>query len=98
MNKGLLLGIYYSIRALLVVSFLFLLPKNFESALFFSIVLGLTGDATVSPTAGLVSAHFKMRDVATLVGFLFFCHQIGAFFSAWLGGVLLEVTGDYTSV
>lgn len=97
MNKGLLLGIYYAIRAVLVLSFLFLMPKTIESAVFFSVVLGLTGDATVSPTSGLVNAHFKVREVATLIGFLFFCHQVGAFLSAWLGGVLFETTGGYTS-
>lgn len=97
-HKGRLLGTYYALRVLLVVIFLFLLPKTFMSALIFSIGLGLTGDATVSPTSGLVSSNFRIRDVATLVGFLFFCHQIGAFLSAWLGGVLLHLTHGYTAV
>lgn len=97
-HKGALLGTYYAIRAVLVIAFLFLMPKTFASAMIFSIGLGLTGDATVSPTSGLVSAHFRIRDVATLVGFLFFCHQIGAFLSAWLGGVLLGLTHGYTAI
>jgi predicted MFS family arabinose efflux permease len=29
---------------------------------------------------------------------LFFTHQIGAFFSAWLGGVLRQALGGYTEV
>lgn len=97
-HKGALLGTYYAIRAVLVIAYLFLMPKTFVSAMIFSIGLGLTGDATVSPTSGLVSAHFRIRDVATLVGFLFFCHQIGAFLSAWLGGVLLGITHGYTAI
>lgn len=36
--------------------------------------------------------------VATLIGFLFFCHQIGAFFSAWLGGICVAMTGNYILV
>jgi predicted MFS family arabinose efflux permease len=58
----------------------------------------MTGDATVSPTAGLVSENFSVKKVATLIGVLFFTHQIGAFFSAWLGGVLRQALGGYTEV
>ena len=35
---------------------------------------------------------------AALIGVLFFAHQIGAFLSAWLGGVLREMLGNYTAV
>jgi predicted MFS family arabinose efflux permease len=56
----------------------------------------MTGDATVSPTSGLVSENFSVSKVATLIGVLFFAHQIGAFFSAWLGGVLRQALGSYT--
>lgn len=98
MSKGLLLGIYYGFRAVWVVVFLLLMPKTMLSACIFSTGLGLTGDATVSPTSGLVSDNFPLAQVATLVGLLFLCHQIGAFLSAWLGGILFEATGGYTAV
>jgi hypothetical protein len=32
------------------------------------------------------------------IGILFFCHQIGAFLSAYLSGALLEATGGYQAV
>lgn len=36
--------------------------------------------------------------VATLIGFLFLGHQIGAFLSAWLGGLLFDQTGSYVTI
>jgi MFS family permease len=95
-RMGRLLGFYYGFRAVWVIVFLLFMPKTLPFAVLFSIGLGLTGDATVSPTSGLVNANFHMSQVATLIGVLFFCHQIGAFLSAWLGGVILDATGGYT--
>lgn len=64
----------------------------------FNIGLGLTGDATVAPTSGLVNQWFSLKHVSTIIGVLFFGHQIGAFFSAWLGGILVSRTGSYVPV
>lgn len=97
-HKGRLLGCYYGFRAVWVLAYLFLMPKTLLTAALFSIGLGMTGDATVSPTSGLVNASFRIGQVATLIGFLYFVHQIGAFASAWLGGILLGVTGGYEAV
>lgn len=96
MPKGRLLVFYYGFRALWVLAFIFLMPKTLATAILFSTGLGLTGDATVSPTAGLVNQQFSLAEAATLIGVLFFGHQIGGFLSAWLGGVLLGATGSYT--
>ena len=98
LNKGKMLGFYYGFRAIWVIIYIFLIPKNLFTAVIFSIGLGMTGDATVSPTSGLVSENFEIGEVATLIGFLFFCHQIGAFLSAWLGGVIRTATGNYTNL
>ena len=97
-RKGRLLGFYYGFRAVWTLFYIFLLPKNVLTAVVFAIGLGMTGDATVSPTSGLVNENFSLKDVATLIGLLFLVHQIGAFFSAWFGGVLLKVTGSYTAI
>jgi predicted MFS family arabinose efflux permease len=98
LHKGRLLGFYYGFRAVWVLVYVWLMPKNMVTAVLFSIGLGMTGDATVSPTSGLVSENFSVSKVATLIGILFFTHQIGAFFSAWLGGVLRQALGGYTAV
>lgn len=97
-NKGKLLGFYYGFRAVWVAFYLLVLPKTMFTAVLFSAGLGLTGDATVSPTSGLVNENFSIGKVATLIGALFFTHQIGAFLSAWLGGILRQMTGSYTII
>lgn len=97
-SKGHLLTFYYGFRAAWVALYLFLLPKTIITAVIFAIGLGMMGDATVSPTSGLVNEHFSIEKVATLVGFLFLCHQIGGFFSAWTGGLLLKATGGYQAI
>ncbi len=77
--KRRLLGFYYGFRAAWVLVYLWLLPKTMLTAVLFSVGLGLTGDATVSPASGLVSENFSIHKVTTLIGMLFFTHQIGAF-------------------
>lgn len=98
LSKGKLLAFLYGFRAVWVALYLFVLPKTFFTAVVFAIGLGMTGDATVSPTAGLVGENFTLRQVATLMGVLFLAHQVGAFFSAWFGGVLLAATGGYVTI
>lgn len=94
-HKGRLLAFYYGFRAAWVLGYIFLVPKNAVTAVLFAVGLGMTGDATVSPTSGLVNREFRFEEVATLIGVLFFVHQVGAFLSAWLGGIVLSATGGY---
>jgi predicted MFS family arabinose efflux permease len=96
LHKGHLLGFYYGFRAVWVLGYIFFVPKTFVTALIFSAGLGFTGDATVSPTSGLVQDNFSLSKTATLIGLLFAGHQIGAFFSAYLGGVIVSATGGYS--
>lgn len=97
-KKGGLLAFYYGFRAVWVALYIFVMPKSVATAILFSVGLGLTGDATVSPTAGIVNERYSLSDAATLMGMLFFGHQIGGFLSAWLGGVLLQATGGYSAL
>lgn len=91
------LGFQYAARCAIIALFL-AAPKTLPVICVFTALLGLTGSATVPPTAGLVSRTFGAAKLATLFGFVFFVHQIGSFFSAWLGGVCLSVTGSYTPI
>ncbi len=98
LNKGKLVAFYYGFRAVWVLAFIFLAPKTMVTCVIFIIGLGMTGDATVSPTSGLVHENFSLGKSATLIGFLFFVHQVGAFISSWLGGILLTSTGGYEAI
>lgn len=89
------LGSLYLARTVIVVVFLILLPKNMITATVFAIVLGLTGDATVTPTSEIISRRFGTANMALLFGLTFLCHQICAFLGTWLTGVLLDATGSY---
>jgi MFS family permease len=97
-HKGKLLAFYYGFRAVWVALYLLLLPKTFATACLFSVGLGLTGGASVPPTSGVVNEHFPLAQTATLIGLLFLCHQVGAFLSASLGGVCVNLTGSYVAI
>ncbi|OIJ39955.1 MFS transporter [Massilia timonae] len=92
--KSLLFWIYAS-RALLVALYL-LAPKTAWTFYLFAAALGATWLATVPPTAGLVGKLFGVRYLATLFGMTLLSHQIGGFFGAWLGGLAVVHTGDYS--
>lgn len=89
-----MLGSLYGSRVFIALVFL-LLPKTAYVMFGFVALLGLTGAATVIPTSGLVSKLFGAENLGVLFGFIFFCHQIGSFFSAWLGGKFVAATGSY---
>ena len=96
LNKGDLLCFYYGFRAVWAALYIFLMPKTMFTAVLYAVGLGMTGDAIVSPTSGIVNANFRLKDVAMLIGLLFAVQQTGAFLSAWLGGIIVSATGGYT--
>lgn len=89
------LGSLYGIRALVVAIFLFIAPKNMVSMIIYAFILGMTGDATVTPTSEIISRRFGARTMAFLFGITYVCHQIGAFISSWLGGIFIDNMGNY---
>ncbi len=90
-----LLFIMYISRAIAVLIYL-AAPKSPTTFYIFAMVLGFTWLATVPPTAGLVGKLFGVRYLGTLFGLATFTHQIGAFFGAYLGGIVLTRFGDFT--
>lgn len=90
-----LAGLYVS-RCVWVVLLLLPLPLPALVAVIF--LLGLTGPATVAPTSGLVNKLFGPVRLATLFGLVYLVHQIGAFCSAWAGGLCLKFTGAYSGI
>jgi MFS family permease len=91
--KYLLFWMYLS-RAVIVLIYM-AAPKTELTFYVFAIALGLTWLATVPPTAGLVGKLFGMQYLATLFGFTLFSHQIGGFFGAWFGGLVVQSQGNY---
>ena len=87
----------YTARAAVIAVFV-LMPISVASILIFSAAMGLLWLSTVPPTQGLVAVMFGTRYLATLFGFVFLSHQIGAFIGVWLGGYLYDATGSYNAM
>ncbi len=96
-KKKNVLGSVYAIRVLIDAGFIFL-PKNVGFAFAATALLGATGDSTVSPTTSLVTEKVGVARMAIVYGSMLMCHQIGAFVSAWLGGILVNTALGYTAL
>ncbi len=97
MPKPQLLVYIYSARSVVILLFL-LAPVSPFSVILFSAAIGLLWLSTVPPTSALVTVMFGTRYMATLYGFVFFSHQVGAFLGVWLGGRLFDTFGSYDVV
>jgi MFS family permease len=95
--KRYLLSIIYTLRAIAIAAFV-VVPMSPASALIFGSAMGVLWLSTVPLTSALVALMFGPRFMATLFGFVFFSHQVGAFIGVWLGGFLYERTGSYDVV
>lgn len=91
------LGVLYGLRTVGILLF-FLCPKTLPVICAFIILLGATGSATVTPVSGICGRIFGTKGVTIFFGVAFLFHQIGGFFSAWLGGVCFESFGGYTFI
>lgn len=96
-SKRYLLSVIYLLRSIVIALFI-LIPPSTVSVLLFSAAIGILWLSTVPLTSGLVAQMFGTRYMATLFGFIFFGHQIGAFLGVWLGGALYDATGSYNVV
>ncbi|MCM1322499.1 MAG: MFS transporter [Bacteroides sp.] len=92
-NKYVLAGTYWS--RLLIASALIFLPKSIPHVYVTAFLLGCSGNATVPPTTGLITKLYGSKKLGVLFGTAFLVHQIGAFASGWLGGILVKSTGGY---
>lgn len=90
-------GVTFTSRILIIGGFL-LMPKTIPTFAAFSLLLGLTGAATVPPVSGMTGKLFGAASLGTLFGILFVAHQLGSFFSSWLGGISITATGSYTTI
>ncbi len=89
-------GIYF-LRAVAIAAFV-LVPISEWSVYLFAAAMGVLWLSTVPLTSGLVAQFFGLRYMATLFGFVFFGHQVGAFLGVWLGGKLYDVSQSYQVV
>ncbi|MFP3040922.1 MFS transporter [Treponema primitia] len=91
--KNILTGLY-TIRLFLIGIYL-IVPKTIIVFIIFSIVAGFTFGATVPPTGDITARFVREKYFSTLFGMIFVTHQIGSFFGAWVGGMVMDVTGSF---
>lgn len=92
-KKYVLSGLYLG-RSAVFVLFLFM-PPSPVWVLIASAAIGLLWLGTVPLTGGLVGQIFGPRYMATLFSIVMLSHQVGAFFGAWIGGYVFDITGSY---
>ena len=92
--KRYVLSAIYGLRFVAIALFA-VLPISTFTVIAFSSAMGLLWLSTVAPTSGIIAEKFGLQWVSMLFGVAFFVHQVGAFFGAWLGGVILDRTGSY---
>ena len=95
-KKWLLSGIYAG-RSIAAIWFI-LTPITANTVLVFSFSMGFLWLATVPLTSGLVAHIYGLKYMATLYGIVFFSHQLGSFVGVYLGGILYDAYGSYTTV
>ena len=93
-SKKILLSILYFSRGIVLILFL-VLPTSTYVALGFGILYGYLWLSTIPPTNGIISQVFGTKYLAMLYGLVFFSHQIGSFFGAYLGGYFYDQCGSY---
>jgi predicted MFS family arabinose efflux permease len=84
----------YGSRTLLILLYL-AAPKTAWTFYLLAVGLGFSWLGTAPPTAGVVGKLFGTRYLATLYGLTMVSHQVGAFFGAWLGGLVFTHYGNY---
>ena len=102
------LGTVYSVRCLAYLALIggliaversIAIPMVGSAALpslwIFAILAGFSWIASVPITASLTAEVYGLRALATISGISFLCHQVGAFVSIIMGGVLYDLTGSY---
>lgn len=77
---------------------LLLLPLGSIAIFGVIFMLGATGVPTLAPIVGIINRIFGPTIMPTLFGIVYVLHQIGAFASAWFGGICYQFTSSYATI
>ncbi len=89
-----LLAMIYLLRTLFIVIFL-AAPISAVSTLVFAAAMGFLWLGVAPLVTGIIGRVFGLTHFNTLYGVVFLSHQLGSFFGAWMGGVVVDRTGNY---
>ena len=76
---------------------LFILPyvQDFNGLAIFGVIYGLDWFASVPPVIYIAGETFGKRSIGRIFGWIFLCHQLGAFVSAVGAGTIFDWVGRY---
>jgi predicted MFS family arabinose efflux permease len=89
-----LLALIYLLRTLFIIAFL-LMPISATTTLIFAAAMGMLWLGVSPLVTGILSRVFGLEHFGTLYGVVFFSHQVGSFFGAWMGGLVFAWSGNY---
>ncbi len=89
-----LLAMIYLLRTLFIIGFL-AAPISPASTLVFASAMGFLWLGVAPLVSGIIGRVFGLTHFNTLYGIVFFSHQVGSFFGAWMGGVVFDWRGSY---
>ena len=89
-----LLAMIYLLRTLIIIVFL-VAPISTASTLIFAAAMGFLWLGVAPLITGIIGRVFGLTHFNTLYGVVFLSHQLGSFFGAWMGGVVLDRFGNY---
>ena len=94
MNRPLLLGVIYILRALTFI-LLINVGASLEALFVFAALFGAVDYATVPVTASLAASHLGIRVMGLAMGMISAGHSIGGAIGAFLGGYLYDLYARY---
>jgi predicted MFS family arabinose efflux permease len=89
-----LLAMIYLLRTLFIIAFLSV-PISATTTLVFAAAMGTLWLGVSPLVTGILSRVFGLQHFGTLYGVVFFSHQVGSFFGAWMGGLVFARFGNY---
>jgi predicted MFS family arabinose efflux permease len=89
-----LLALIYLMRTAIICVFL-LVPITATSTLIFAAAMGFLWLGVAPLVTGIIGRVFGLTHFNTLYGIVFFSHQVGSFFGAWMGGLVVDYWGNY---
>ena len=89
-----LLAFIYLARTAIIVVFL-ATPISAASTLVFAAAMGFLWLGVAPLVTGIIARVFGLTHFNTLYGIVFFSHQLGSFFGAWMGGLVFDFAGNY---
>jgi len=94
-NRPMLLGAIYMLRALTFILLASLPGTSIEMLFLFAVLFGAVDYSTVPVTASLMASHVGIKMMGLAMGLISAGHALGGAMGAFIGGYIFTATGNY---